>query len=584
MNLSKERRIILVKLAIIFSLLIIWIFIVMDFEVMFVNNKKSIWVHTPSVVEEGESFEITVEAWDKFERLAGGYTGEIFFKLESYNYTTLNGIASNADLPEKYTFTSNFIWNGLYPAYKVEGANNGLKTFKAKIYTPGIHYIVIKEGDTGYEYRSNPIIVQPKGSDFDFLYWGDLHGHTLYSDGSGLPHESYEFARDIAKLEFAALTDHSEHFPRMGDIDVFNTLAMYIQTTNEYNDPDKFVTLVAIEWTPDYVVRGDTISHGHLNVYFKGDDLPFFSTFSQRNPDVLFDFIKENTDDDFIAWTHHSLNNQFASDFAYYDEDIMTCVEIFSVHGSSEVIGKDNLFTPNVECKIEGNSIRDAWKMGRKFGLMASGDTHDGRLGHSISHTKADAYNQYPYTLSGYRLGHPYQNGLTALFASKLQRNSIFNGLQSKSCYATTWVNRHYLEFSINGTTIGDNESTLYVPNINSDRELDILVCSDGISLEENQVNEIEEVNIYKNSELWKSYEVNSPLFRTTVLDDTEIKGTSYDACIKKDGKWYIHELSNKPVNPDELNTDGFDYYYVRMIDSNHHAAWIGPIWVGIKS
>ena len=88
-----------------------------------------------------------------------------YFSL-SYNYSTINEINADSDLPDDYTFTSNFIWNGLVPAYKVKGADNGLKTFEAEITTPGIHYIVVQEKESDYEYRSNPIIVQPENSDF----------------------------------------------------------------------------------------------------------------------------------------------------------------------------------------------------------------------------------------------------------------------------------------------------------------------------------------------------------------------------------------------------------------------------------
>ncbi|MHA6529662.1 choice-of-anchor I family protein [Paenibacillus sp. BAC0078] len=44
------------------------------------------------------------------------------------------------------------------------------------------------------------------------VYFGQLHGHTDQSDGSGKPEEAYAYARDIAKLDFFALTDHSNYF------------------------------------------------------------------------------------------------------------------------------------------------------------------------------------------------------------------------------------------------------------------------------------------------------------------------------------------------------------------------------------
>ena len=100
-----------------------------------------------------------------------------------------------------------------------------------------------------------------------------------------------------------------------------------------------------------------------------------------------------------------------------------------------------------------------------------------------------------------------------------------------------------------------------------------------------NKKTKIEEIEIFKNSELWKSYEdIDEVLTKITVNDTSPITGTEYEDCIKRDdGKYYIHEKSSKSVDPDDLNTNGADYYYVRMQDSGGGAAWIGPIWVEVS-
>jgi predicted metal-dependent phosphoesterase TrpH len=41
------------------------------------------------------------------------------------------------------------------------------------------------------------------------VYFGNLHSHTSYSDGSGTPSEAYKYARDTAKLDFLAITEHN---------------------------------------------------------------------------------------------------------------------------------------------------------------------------------------------------------------------------------------------------------------------------------------------------------------------------------------------------------------------------------------
>ncbi len=585
MKLPRKKLYSIGKLLIIFGLLAFWTNLFIDFQVAFTNQKVTLWCHAPNIVEADENFTVTVEAWDQYERLAGAYKGTIHFQLESYNYSTSEAIGI-IDLLNESTFSSNFIWKGLFPAYKFSGADNGKKSFQMNISIPGIHYLRVVESDTGNVYRSNAIIVQPEGNITTRLYWGDLHGHTLYSDGSGLPSEAYEFARDVALLDFAAISDHSEHFIRFGDVDLFGMFQNIQEITNRYNTIGEFVTLQALEWTPKYVVIGKSIALGHQVVYFRGDSMPFFSTYTHKTPYELYNYISENTADKFIAWTHHTLNTQFASDFAFYNASINRMIEIYSVHGSCECVGADQLYNLSQKIDLPGFSVRDALKMGRKFGILSSSDTHDGRLGHSISHTQARCFNQYPYTLSGYRINHPYPGGITGLFSPSLNRSAIFDALKLRAGYASTWVNRHYLEFRINGLSVGQNDSTVIVPTNTSTRHFEILACADGISMGANNTSNITELNVYKNSELWKTYtNIDAPFIRINNLNDTaEITGTEYTNFTQKaDGNWYIHERSMIPVNRSQMNTDGADYYYIRMRDSNGGAAWIGPIWVEVQ-
>lgn len=41
------------------------------------------------------------------------------------------------------------------------------------------------------------------------VYFGSLHAHTRYSDGSGTPAEAFTYARDTGKLDFMAVTEHN---------------------------------------------------------------------------------------------------------------------------------------------------------------------------------------------------------------------------------------------------------------------------------------------------------------------------------------------------------------------------------------
>ncbi len=82
-------------------------------------------------------------------------------------------------------------------------------------------------------------------------YWGDLHAHTSYSTGSGLPADAYQFARDKARLDFFAVTDHS---PLLTLEEHEDTVAQ----AERFNQPGRFVTLWGVEATESW---------GHINFY-----------------------------------------------------------------------------------------------------------------------------------------------------------------------------------------------------------------------------------------------------------------------------------------------------------------------------
>jgi lamin tail-like protein len=107
----------------------------------------------------------------------------------------------------------------------------------------------------------------------EHVYFGNLHSHTSYSDGSGTPAQAYQFARDSAHLDFLAITEHN-HSAAEGSGDRRDTLliaknptlyqgpqaAALIPTANRLNRDSQFVTLYGQEFS--------TIGGGnHVNLY-----------------------------------------------------------------------------------------------------------------------------------------------------------------------------------------------------------------------------------------------------------------------------------------------------------------------------
>jgi hypothetical protein len=84
------------------------------------------------------------------------------------------------------------------------------------------------------------------------LYYGNLHSHTDYTGGLADPITAFNYARNVAQINFLAVTDHNEG---LNDTEWDSTLLM----ANRANLPGGFVALTGYEWTsPGY---------NHVNVF-----------------------------------------------------------------------------------------------------------------------------------------------------------------------------------------------------------------------------------------------------------------------------------------------------------------------------
>ena len=103
------------------------------------------------------------------------------------------------------------------------------------------------------------------------LFWGDMHGHSVMSDGSGSPTEVYRYARDVAGLDFFAVTDHSFQTDE-------KRWSLANEVTSKFNDPPGFVTFHGTEWS------GETNLGGDHNVIYERAGLPIYRSRSYYEP------------------------------------------------------------------------------------------------------------------------------------------------------------------------------------------------------------------------------------------------------------------------------------------------------------
>jgi hypothetical protein len=84
------------------------------------------------------------------------------------------------------------------------------------------------------------------------VYFGNLHSHTKYSDGSGTPQEAFYWARYSAKVDFYAVTDHGEQ------VDPYEWWKTG-QYANAANQDGAFVAIRGFEWSHPW--------WGHITVW-----------------------------------------------------------------------------------------------------------------------------------------------------------------------------------------------------------------------------------------------------------------------------------------------------------------------------
>jgi hypothetical protein len=321
---------------------------------------------------------------------------------------------------------------GLPITYLFKIKDHGVKRFKGlRIMHSGIHRIIVKDDD-GLNAISNPIVAHKKDRERR-LFWGDLHGQThgesrgIFSDtvGAGTPKEYFAFARDVAALDFCSWQGN--------DFQVSNDLWQDVcKETKSFNQPGKFVTFLGYEWS------GNTPCGGDHNILYLTDDQKIY-----RSSHALIED-KSDIDDDkrpiTELWkTFHGRKDVMAiphvggryANFAFQNQEFIHLVEIHSFHGTFEWFAKEAL------------------DKGLKIGFIAGGDDHTCRPGlsppiHNMDKTKG---------------------GLVAIYANKLTRSSLWQGLLNRHCYGTTGA-RIILSVEVDEHIMGDEFSTNKFPTI----------------------------------------------------------------------------------------------------------------------
>ncbi|MDE2689919.1 MAG: DUF3604 domain-containing protein [Acidobacteriota bacterium] len=261
--------------------------------------------------------------------------------------------------------------------------------------------------EPGFEAESNPLVVAPAGRR---ILWADLQNHSGLSDGSATPDDLLRYAREVAGLDAAAVTDHDHWGMRFMDGEP-SIWRRTLDAADTRNEPGRFVALAGYEWT-NWI-------EGHRHVVF-------FEPTAEAAAGLLLSSIDERYDEPHELWAgledvraltfaHHSAGAPIATDWSSPPPARLEPVtEVVSVHGSSEAADSPGMVVRNA---LAGNFVRDALDRGYRLGFVGSSDGHDGHpgLGHLASPS----------------------GGVAAILSDEVTREGIYEALLTRRTYAT---------------------------------------------------------------------------------------------------------------------------------------------------
>lgn len=387
-----------------------------------------------------------------------------------------------------------------------------------KFTSPGVHYLTVREPASGVVRKSNPILVS-EAAPKERLFWGDIHFHCLLGDGLRYPEELYHFGKSEAFLDICAHTEHAEFGLTDRQWDYFRAV------TNDFHAPHRFVTFVAQEWTCKRCGINNT-QYGHHNLYYPGETAPLLSSADPKWGDIekIYKIAREYGA---LVVPHHSAASAMGVDWSTgHDPEVERLVEIYSCWGNSERPASQGNPLPISEAQggeEPGQHVQDALALGRRYGIIASSDTHDGRPGDSLSRFQAEPSN--------YR--HGRAGGLLGVWAEELTRESVFEAMWNRRVFGTTGA-RILLRFSVDDQPMG-SELTRSGPL--------------PIRVEVHSEVPVQKVDLVKNG--------------------TDSQSTSPEST---DVNWETEDTPGDAA-----------YYYARVTRSDGQMAWSSPIWVNVR-
>lgn len=270
---------------------------------------------------------------------------------------------------------------------------------------------------------------------------GEMHGHTCLSDGGPDPDTYFRNIRDLAKLDFAALTDHDHG--GVGKEELWggepSKWEQIRRAVLAHRVEGQFSTLMAYE-------RNSYPFYNNMILYYR-DALTAQPYRGSYDGEITAEELRVLlAREDVVVCPHDTYLLSSGGDLSVIPVELLTpYIEIMSRGDAAEYMGNP-AWGMQSTCG-EGGFWQDALRRGAKMGVIGGSDDHNGMNG------RANPDLPYPWT-------HP---GVTGVWATENSPEAIFDALKAGRTFAFMMGNpegdmggRMTLDFRLDGHYVGE--------------------------------------------------------------------------------------------------------------------------------
>lgn len=389
---------------------------------------------------------------------------------------------------------------------------------------PGIYTIQLKNTYTDETFKSPPIKCYP--DNFKKMFWGLLHGESIRVDSTDNIESCLRHFRDEKSFNFFATSSFESQEETPND-----TWKLITQNVAEFDEADRFTTFLGMQW------NGQAKTEGVRQFLFSKDSKQIL-----RKKDSKYNSLKKIyktfSPKELLSIPCFTMGKGMEYDFKDFNPEFERVVEIYNSWGSSECTEKEGNLKPikgpqktGIQESAEG-SIVQALLQNKRFGFVAGG---------------LDDRGPYVDFFEGDQ--EQYSPGLTAIVAPEHNRNSLWEALYNRSCYATTGE-RIIVGLYLAGLPMGSETDTQKKHGLNVNRHLSGYVAG---------TSKLKTVEIIRNGKVLQTYTPKDYHFEFEYDDMTPLESVA--------------------VTPKD-KAPPFVFYYIRVTQDDGHLAWSSPIWV----